>query len=182
MATCGKDNVICIWNYIEHTLEVKEEFGEEPFSLAFHPSGFHLVVGFADKLRIMNIFEKTIEVYKEIPMKTCREVRFSHGGHLFAASNGHVIQVFNFYTAENPAEFHFKGHSGKVSSISWHEDDTGFVSVGADGNCYEWKLYTQPNEPKPHPYTAKGFSFSSVATTSMLSAENRTCYAVSSNT
>ena len=180
IATCGKDNVICIWNYIEHTLEVKEEFAEEPFSLAFHPSGFHLVVGFADKLRIMNIFEKTIEVFKEIPMKTCREVRFSHGGHLFAATSGHTIQVFNFYTVENPPDFHFKGHSGKVSSIAWHEDDTGFVSVGADGNCYEWKLYTSV-KAQPMPYTAKGFTFGSVASTDMISAEARACYAVTSN-
>ena len=56
IATCSKDHMICIWNYLDHTLEVQAEFPEEPFSLAFHPSGFHLVVGFSDKLRIMNVF------------------------------------------------------------------------------------------------------------------------------
>ena len=91
LATCGSDKTIRVWNYIDNTLEVSETFKEESFSVAFHPSGFNLVVGFADRLRIMNVFSKSIVAYKEIPIKACREVRFSHGGHLFAAANGHII-------------------------------------------------------------------------------------------
>lgn len=76
---------------MEKTLEVVEFFGEVPYSVAFHPSGFHIVVGFADKLRMMNIFANCIKSYKDIHIKACREVVFSHGGHLFAATNGHLI-------------------------------------------------------------------------------------------
>jgi hypothetical protein len=83
-------------------LEVLQRFQEEPYSIAFHPSGFHIIVGFADKLRLMNVFQGIIKPYKELPIKACREIRFSHGGHMFAATNGHIIQVFNFYTGENP--------------------------------------------------------------------------------
>ena len=91
LATCGNDKTVRVWNYLDNTLEVSETFKEESFSVAFHPSGFNLVVGFADRLRIMNVFSKSIVAYKEIPIKACREVRFSHGGHLFAAANGHII-------------------------------------------------------------------------------------------
>ena len=37
------------------TVEITKTFSEDPFSVAFHPSGLHLLVGFADKLRLMNL-------------------------------------------------------------------------------------------------------------------------------
>lgn len=47
IATCGADKTIKIWNYEEKTLELNWSFtNEEPFALAFHPSGFHIVVAF----------------------------------------------------------------------------------------------------------------------------------------
>ena len=56
-------------------------------SVAFHPSGFHIVVGFAEKIRMMNLFQDSLKEYKTIPIKSCREIAFSHGGHLFACMN-----------------------------------------------------------------------------------------------
>jgi hypothetical protein len=37
--------------------------------VAFHPSGFHLIVGFADKVRLMNLLMEDFRTYKEIPIK-----------------------------------------------------------------------------------------------------------------
>lgn len=37
--------------------------------MAFHPSGFHLIVGFADKVRLMNLLMEDFRTYKEIPIK-----------------------------------------------------------------------------------------------------------------
>jgi hypothetical protein len=34
----------------------KKNDGEEALSVAFHPSGFHIVVGFSEKIRMMNLF------------------------------------------------------------------------------------------------------------------------------
>ena len=42
---------------------------QEAFSVAFHPSGFHLIAGFADKLRLMNLLMEDFRTYKEIPIK-----------------------------------------------------------------------------------------------------------------
>jgi len=82
---------------------------------------------------MMNVIQKNLRTYKEIPIKSCREIKFSHGGHLFAATNTNSINVFKFYTAENPPELTFKIHLGKVRCIDWFEDDSGFVSGGWDG-------------------------------------------------
>ncbi len=37
-------------------LEAMKEFEEPATCLAFHPGGYHLVVGFVNKIRILNIF------------------------------------------------------------------------------------------------------------------------------
>jgi WD40 repeat protein len=80
LATCSIDKTVRIWNFASRTLEICEVFQDEAFSVAFHPSGFHLIVGFTDKIRMMNVFQKCLKSYKEIPIKGCREVRFSNGG------------------------------------------------------------------------------------------------------
>lgn len=40
--------------------------------------------------------------------------------------------MFNFYTGECKSDMAFKNHKGKVKSISWFDDDSGFVSAGLD--------------------------------------------------
>ena len=37
----------------------------------------------------------------------------------------------------------FKKHHGIIRSISWLEDDTGFISSGWDASIYFWKLNNQ---------------------------------------
>lgn len=91
------------------------------------------MVGFTDKVRMMNVFQRGLKQFKEIGIKLCREIRFSNGGHLFACTNQHAISVHKFYTAECPAEYTFKDHSGKVRCIQWLDDDSGFISGGWDG-------------------------------------------------
>eukprot|EP00898_Chlorokybus_atmophyticus_P003830 jgi/Chlat1/4448/Chrsp29S00328 len=53
--TCSTDKSVRVWNYLERTCEMVKFFPEEAHSVAFHPSGLHILVGFADKLRLMNL-------------------------------------------------------------------------------------------------------------------------------
>ena len=50
----------------------------------------------------MSIFEHSLESFKEIPVKHCREVSFCNGGHLVAIVNSTMIDIYNFYTGDNP--------------------------------------------------------------------------------
>ena len=168
LATCSIDKTVRIWNYMTKSLEICEVFQDEAYSVAFHPSGFHLIVGFTDKIRMMNVFQKCLKSYKEIPIKGCREIRFSNGGQMFAAVNQHSINVFHFYTGENPPDLNFKAHVGKVRCISWFEDDSGFVSAGWDGNIFVWKL--KNSQGPEFEYARKGTNFSSVVGTGEPSA------------
>jgi WD40 repeat protein len=106
-----------------------------------HPSGFHLVVGFGECVKMMNILNNALVPFKTIQgVKNCKEISFSHGGSYFAVQAGLNINVYKFYTGEL-GDFIFKGHTNNPKSISWLEDDTGFVSCGMDSNILLWRLY-----------------------------------------
>lgn len=49
--------------------------------------------------------------------------------------------MYKFYSGETSNDFFFKGHSNFIKSISWLEDDTGFVTCGWDSSIYLWKLF-----------------------------------------
>lgn len=95
------------------------------------------------------MFADTIQQYKDIPIKQCREIVFSNGGHLFACMLVNFIHVYNFYTAQNPVQYVFKAHTGAIRSICWFPDDTGFVSSAFDTTIYYWTLNPKKDEQNP---------------------------------
>lgn len=56
------------------SLEQYKEFQEECYSIALHPSGLYILVGFSDKLRLMNLLIDDIRSFKEFTIRGCREV------------------------------------------------------------------------------------------------------------
>lgn len=140
MVTCSKDKTVKIWNFVTKNLEISYILTEDTYAVAFHPSGFHIVVATGDKILLMNVLSKSLHQFKNIPVKGCREIQFSNGGHLFAAAQTSATHVYNFYTGESPPHFTCKGHSNRVKSVDWNEDDMGFVSCGAGGDVFFWDL------------------------------------------
>ena len=154
IATCSIDKSVRIWNNSNPpTLEICQQFSDEAYSVAFHPSGFHIIVGFTDRVKMMNVFpnatdpRKKLKQFQTIPIKGCREIRFSNGGHLFACASQSNINVYKFYTGENTQDMIYKAHLGPVRCIHWMDDDSGFTSGGWDGNVFVWKLYTDKKDP-----------------------------------
>lgn len=132
VATCGMDRTIRVWNILEQRLDLWKAFQEEPYSLAMHPSGLHIVVGFADKIRLMNLLMDDVRTCHEISIKQCREVKFSNGGSMFAAVNGNVVTVFDFNTYDKLADL--RGHNSKVmNTIARGENSCFDVHFGANG-------------------------------------------------
>jgi len=168
LVTCGVDKSLRLWNYQTRTLELCVFFPDTPISVSFHPSGFHLLVGFSDKLRLMNILMSDIKTSREFPIKACGECRFSNGGHLFAAVNSGLIQIYNTWTSEQVCVF--RGHTGVVKSLHWSLDDTAIVSAGLDGAVYERRLHTTSRSQE---YVQKGCKF-----TSAVGSEEGKIYAV----
>lgn len=56
------------------SLELYKQFQEEAYSIALHPSGLFILVGFSDKLRLMNLLIDDVRSFKEFTIRGCREV------------------------------------------------------------------------------------------------------------
>ncbi|KEG09722.1 WDdomain 65 [Trypanosoma grayi] len=137
--TAGRDRCIFLWNLITGIVEFRKRFHTDIYSVAMHPSGLHLLVGLADGLRMMNLYNNDIREFKNIGIRSCMECRFSSGGQFFAAVHATTIHVYFTYTCELMG--HLRGHSGKVKSVFFvPPDDTKIVTVGLDGAVYEFNL------------------------------------------
>lgn len=172
VATCSADCSIRIWNYLDNTVELMKYFPEEALSIALHPSGLFVLVGFTDKLRLLNLLIDDIRSFKDFSIRNCRECSFANGGHKFAAANGPHIEIYSTYTFEVVG--HLKGHNQKVTSIIWSQDDTKIVSCGKDGAVYEWDAQTYERTGEN---VLKSCSYSCVATT----PDAKTLFAVGSD-
>ncbi|XP_049338890.1 cilia- and flagella-associated protein 57 [Astyanax mexicanus] len=172
IATCSLDHSVRIWNFETNALELYKEFQEESYSVALHPSGLFILVGFSDKIRLMNLLIDDIRTFKEFTVRGCRECAFSHGGHMFAAVNGNVIHIYSTTTFENV--LNLKGHNGKVRSMAWSADDSRLVSCGMDGAVYEWNALSGKRESES---VLKTCSYTGLT----LSPDNKTIFAVGSD-
>ncbi|KGL93039.1 WD repeat-containing protein 65, partial [Charadrius vociferus] len=172
LATCSLDRSVRIWNYKTNTLELYKEYREEAYTVSLHPTGLFCLVGFSDKLRFISLLYEDMHVFKEFAVRKCRECSFSNRGHLFAAVNGNVIQIYSSITFENINNL--KGHSGKIHAVKWSADDAKFVSCDTHGAVYEWNLLTGKRESE---CVLKSCIYSSIA----LSSDAKIIFAVGSD-
>ncbi|NXP07375.1 CFA57 protein, partial [Thinocorus orbignyianus] len=172
LATCSLDRSVRVWNYKTNTLELYKEYREEAYAISLHPTGLFCLVGFSDKLRFISLLFEDMHVFKEFAVRKCRECSFSNRGHLFAAVNRNVIQIYSSITFENINNL--KGHSGKIHAVKWSADDAKFFSCDTHGAVYEWNLLTGKRELE---CVLKSCIYSSIA----LSPDAKIIFAVGSD-
>eukprot|EP00727_Mastigamoeba_balamuthi_P004306 m51a1_g13873 hypothetical protein (1264) ;mRNA; f:630439-634590 len=138
VVTSSTDRTIRVFNYRSNTVDIHKAFPQEAYSVAVHPMGNQLLIGFVDKLSFANLLLDDIQIVYEIDLKGCREVRFNNGGNLMAAVQGQNIYLYSSYTLELVGTL--KGHSQRIRSIWFSSDDTRIVSAAADGAIYLWDV------------------------------------------
>nr|CAH7744510.1 unnamed protein product [Callosobruchus chinensis] len=136
----SRDRTIKIWNYESLEIELVQNFEDDIFSVTLHPTGLYAVVGFSDKLRFMTIMIDDILITKEFNIRACRLASFSKLGHMFAATNGNVIQIYSSINFQQM--YILKGHNGEINSMSWSNDDSILVTSGSEGAVYGWDIAT----------------------------------------
>lgn len=72
VVTCGADRTVRVWNSRTHAVEIFKKFDESPLSAAFHPNGLQVIVGFGDKLRIMDLLMDDLAVIREFSIRCAR--------------------------------------------------------------------------------------------------------------
>lgn len=143
VATCGADNTIRVWNYVRKRCELvhlggQVWSGDKPSCLALHPSGFQLVVGFPERVRLFSVLFQSLKLLHELPLVKCHDVKYAHGGHQFACAAGVTVII---YSAVSMVQLHsFTGHVLPIRCLVWGDGDLSLYSAGADGNVYGWDL------------------------------------------
>jgi hypothetical protein len=79
IATTGKDKTLRIFNYTDRTQELVKQYEEEPVSVTIHPSALYVVVGFLETIKIEALHRTEIVEMREIAVRNCTMVKFSHG-------------------------------------------------------------------------------------------------------
>ena len=59
---------------------------------------------------------------------------------MVAFQKANDVLVYRFFTASNPDNYIFSFHKAFVKSITWTEDDSGFVSTSIDNIIAVWAL------------------------------------------
>ena len=89
------DRSVRMWDYETENLIMVKQYLEDISCVVLHPTGLFCLVGFSDKLRFMSILIDDFIPMREFGIRNCKIAAFSYGGHLFAAVNGNIIQVFS---------------------------------------------------------------------------------------
>lgn len=144
IATGSLDKTVRMWNFYKRRVEFVKAFEEEVLSLALHPTGLRIVVGFKSYMRMYNVLTNDLHFCHEFPLKACSEVRFSNGGHAFAAVIAHRILVFNTYDFQCTTQLN--GHTVLIRSISWSANDLFITSADLNGIVYRWQVEGQKRE------------------------------------
>eukprot|EP00439_Symbiodinium_sp_Y106_P022279 s3292_g2.t1 len=142
---CHRDSSMRIWNWATRTCEIRSKFGgDPPTAVAIHPFGYYLAMGFAEKLRFYHILIKDIRLHKEINLRGVGLLKFTHGGHLLAVTQGKSIYVYSVRTLEKLATL--SGHNQEITCLSFDPEDHTLWSTSQDGKLIKWNLATFRNE------------------------------------
>eukprot|EP01032_Pedospumella_encystans_P021980 gene21980-24919_t len=139
MITIGADCTARLWNYQTMKCELTHDFGaDEPISVAFHSSGFQVLVSFKDRIKLYNVLMDKLKPSKEAILKNCKCLKFSNGSQYWAAAS--AINIVVYETKSFQQLVTFQGHMMTVVKLSWAPGDQVLFSAGMDGNVYGWPI------------------------------------------
>lgn len=139
MVTISADCTARIWNYQMLRCELTHDFGvDEPLSVAFHSSGFQVLVAFKDRIKLYNVLMDKLKQSKEAILKNCKCIKFSNGSQYWAAAS--AINIVVYETKSFQQLMTFQGHMMSVVKLTWAPGDQVLFSAGLDGNVYGWPI------------------------------------------
>lgn len=137
LASCSEYSLI-VWNILTKKQEIKKQFKNRILSVAVHPTGLYIALGFDHHCRLFSILYHNLREKTIFACKKSSLVRFSSGGHLLAMALHSVIEIYFFTSSE--LLFKLDGHAGLITSFDWIDNDAKLVSCDARGVICEWDL------------------------------------------
>jgi WD40 repeat protein len=142
-ATISMDSSFRLWDFESLRCELVHEFRSDdaPLALSIHYTGFQVLISFKDRVKLFNILQNKLKQFRELPLKNCKEIRFSNGGHLWAAASTLTVLVYD--SKDFQQLYTFQGHMMSVKKLLWGPSDAMLFSAGMDGCVYGWLIGTE---------------------------------------
>lgn len=140
IATLGSDGSLRIWNYLTGKCELLHYFkeNEESLALAFHSSGFQILVSTNDRVILFNVLMDKLKSCRETIFKNCRVLSFSNGSQYWAGASG--INLYVYETRNFTQLRTFQGHMTNISSLVWAQGDQLIFTSSNDGTIIAWPI------------------------------------------
>ena len=84
-------------------------------------SGFQVLVGFKDRVRLYNILIDKFKLYRETIQKSCRELRYSNGCQYWAGASAMTLVIYD--SASFTQLMAFQGHMMAIRRLVWAPGD-----------------------------------------------------------
>jgi hypothetical protein len=141
VATCSSDRTLVLWNYDTHSIDLRQQFEEDLFSVAMHPSGMYLLLATSNSLKFMSICSNKCKILFVYNVRSCSNCLFSHGGFKFVAVHGTVVQIYTTLTSQEPQSIKTQD-MGKIKQLSLTKDDRYLICCSMTGIVRIWDTQT----------------------------------------
>lgn len=146
--TVSHDQTLRVWNYETLKCELSFEFVETPHAVAVMASGFQVIVSFKDKLRMYNVLQDKLRLFRETTLKGCKALKLSHNNSMLAAAA--ALSVYVYDTRSFQQLLYLQGHIGQVSdgqpsrhhlriSLSWWTGAEAVVGARRPNAVQRWR-------------------------------------------
>ena len=159
VATCSLDRSIVIWNHDTKSIELRQQFDNDLFSVAFHPSGMYLIVCTTNTLNYMKICLDSMQVLHTLNMRNCNNCSFSNGGHMFAFVHGTVVQIYSSLRYVELGAIKTQ-EMGKIKQLKFTRNDSHLIGCSMAGIV---KIWSCSDFTLAHEIITKGLSYIGLA-------------------
>jgi hypothetical protein len=87
----------------------------------FHCTGFQVLVGFKDRVRLYHVLLDRFKEYKEATLKNCRALKYSNGCHYWAGASGMTVVIYD--SSSFSQLMAFQGHMMAIRRLVWAPGD-----------------------------------------------------------
>jgi hypothetical protein len=138
VATVGPGGWLHVWNFAARTRELARVLPDAPGHVTMHPSGLSVAVSAPDRVSVLTLLLGDVKEAACVPLRGAAVLRYSRGGTLLAVAAGPVVHVLDGATLAFVVAL--RGHTGRVTQVTWAHNDATLLTVGADGALYEWDV------------------------------------------
>ena len=141
---CHNDRTLCMWNYVNKSLELLVNLSDKPTCITLHPTGLHCIVAYNENVHVYDILIDSVKVIHTHAIKQCSVVVYSLCGSKYAIAFDTTIALYNSYT--NHCTRTYNIHHSPVISVEFTLDDTSFVSTSTDSTIVHTNIYTNTTQ------------------------------------